>query len=350
MSRASLHARSHVARPARIPDAISRVPRLLDCFPRTMAIRGCTGRAGSVRQRTRQDGAPRQSRASVDGVAFLVRARQAPGWWGRAAVVDGVRADAPGANRRKVRAAAGRCRGARKRAKGIIPPRYVVCRLTLLVRAPGKMAAPLTSNPWTDNEVRRLRRWAGVETSTQIAKRLKRSPESIIQKAKREGLALALPSRREPWTKSEVDLLRKHAGKITVPELALLVGRGQDALRRRARKEGFSVATGVVTPTSWTEEELQTLRDDIAKKSIKQIAEELGRHPENVRRKAISQRLLRSTPRSHYTEKEISVIHAHVGQLTVRQLASLLGRPYQSVKTKVRDLGVWKGSPISHGD
>jgi len=91
------------------------------------------------------------------------------------------------------------------------------------------------------------------------------------------------------WTAGDLGQLRKTWGKVPLEEICQVIGRSKDAVRSKALQLGLGSAKPGVRRYryKWTEKEKSTLEQYWAKLPPSQIAKMLGRGTDGVRRQAV---------------------------------------------------------------
>lgn len=101
--------------------------------------------------------------------------------------------------------------------------------------------------------------------------------------------------------------------------------------------------------TTWTKEEVAYLKKEIKRKTIAQVAEELGRSVSSVGSKLSTEgisvrstrRYLRTSPRpSDWSWEDIDYLKAHAGRKTSTEIGEAIGKTSASVKIKATRLGI----------
>lgn len=103
-----------------------------------------------------------------------------------------------------------------------------------------KLLEFLTSKPfdqteWTTKEDTILREHYKKQSTTSIAKELKRSPGSIYIRAQILGLSKKIEWK--PWTSVEIDFIKENYNKMTYQEIAKILGRTYYSVESMLRKK-----------------------------------------------------------------------------------------------------------------
>ncbi len=135
------------------------------------------------------------------------------------------------------------------------------------------------------------------------------------------------PKARRSWTNKEVEQLIKVYGKMPNREIAEMMNRTTNSIRRKAIRLGITDKAPV--SKKWTEEETKTLIRLWDTMEVEGIAEKLGRSVNSVNHKA--SRLGISSPRAPWTEDEIDYLSNSWGKFKLETLCKNLGRSKYSV-------------------
>jgi DNA-binding CsgD family transcriptional regulator len=142
---------------------------------------------------------------------------------------------------------------------------------------------------WTEQEIEYLKKWYCKKPTTQIAKYLDRTEDSIRRKADRLGITDASNKiRGEEWKEKEINYLKKWYNKKTIRELAATLNRSRSSIQNKANRLGLLDSDKRNDSRPWTEEEVEYLEKYFEKYSSNTMAFKLKRSINSVRRKAQS--------------------------------------------------------------
>ena len=187
--------------------------------------------------------------------------------------------------------------------------------------------------------------WTGGDGVADLAHRLGRSPDAVRLRAR--ALGLNRPAVRRRWTAVEDATLRDgYADGLTCRRIAdSLAERTLAAVAARARKLGLTTYA-----RAWTAQDDSRLRRLAPLRSPAEIAQLLGRTPEAVRRRARTLGLTSGpTPRpprtgARWSAEEDALVRLHAG-MNPGALALRLGRSDLGVAARVRQLGAARRPP-----
>jgi hypothetical protein len=143
------------------------------------------------------------------------------------------------------------------------------------------------------------------------------------------------------WTEAEIDILRQAHNTHTIAEMADELDRPLGSVRLKAKELGITL---VPSDCYYTEQEDAIILAHQGTKTTSEIGALIGRPGHGI-----SHRLKRlgvvkipvRVGRLAYTPEEEAIIRENAGKLTARQIAELLpGRDRQSVKQKAWYLGI----------
>lgn len=147
------------------------------------------------------------------------------------------------------------------------------------------------NDPWTGQEVERLKLYLGLNTPEVIARILGRT----LAEVEREIFALGRITRDGPWMRDEVQQFRKIYGTRSDEDLSVIFGRPISTIRalagelRLAKDKAFlrrQHGKGASRMPRWSEEEFQLLRELYPDTANLEIARRLGRSVKSVVSKA----------------------------------------------------------------
>lgn len=205
------------------------------------------------------------------------------------------------------------------------------------------------SNPWTKEEVARLRRLAKEgKTLYEAAEALDRTPASINSKIRRLKIQLRDADRPDAWTEEEDAELLQLSKHLFGPEIARRIGRSNAAIYRRASALGITFTSKRNRAKgAWTEKEIETLRTLAKDTPTLDIALKMGKTEAAIRgmakRKKIS--LQGGFTRRKWTEEEEEYLKAHYGEVPTIDIMRHLGRSRDAIKIACKRLGLKSKRP-----
>lgn len=200
--------------------------------------------------------------------------------------------------------------------------------------------------PWTERDRERLVEYLNQGMNhVEIAGRLHRSTNSIRQYCCRHKISSPLATK--PWTEEEVRILRKMAPNHTLEEVTERIGRTRNAVYLHALGLGLKFAPAE-NPRAWSEEDLQRLRDLLETHTKEEIAEEMGISIDRVAGKIAYEGL---TPKwrnvfgkkcrfRYWTDAEVFELLKLAENYRVDQIAEKLNRSRSSVLQKMDRMGL----------
>lgn len=175
---------------------------------------------------------------------------------------------------------------------------------------------------WTYEEVRYILENWGIKSLEDIMKRLDRTEDSVMRKARRLGLSIHKKDedlKKRRWTKEEDKYILDHYKKISLDRISLYIDRTTSSIRKRAR--ALKISTVV---THWTREEEQILFEKWGIISVDTISKQLNRSKNAVLLKAYQMSLREQ-------------VTANGTYLTPLDISNILG-------IKIRTLYTWMGN------
>ena len=140
--------------------------------------------------------------------------------------------------------------------------------------------------------------------------------------------------KRRRWTKEEEDYIKDHYKTRTVKDIAEVLGRSERSVIMRARHLGVAK----LKIKRWTEEEEDYLKKNFKKKSFKEMADHLERTEKSVSKKALGMGLRRKTPYL-WTDEELKYLKDHFMTKSYEDIGKEIGRSADAVSKKAHGLG-----------
>jgi DNA-binding CsgD family transcriptional regulator/ribosomal protein L32E len=188
----------------------------------------------------------------------------------------------------------------------------------------------LRSNVWKPEEVRDLKYLYPRKTSAEVARRLGRTRQAVVSKAKKLGLTCAKEKR---WNKKDIECLKQHYAEKGAAYVAQLLGRKPQAVRAQACKLGISRDL----KTEWSQADEQRLREIYFTLPIAQVAERLGCSVAAVKHRAWKLRMIKQDRWTPQAEEQLRQLY---GTHTYAQIADIMGLPLEAVKAKGKRMGL----------
>jgi hypothetical protein len=185
--------------------------------------------------------------------------------------------------------------------------------------------------------------WESGSDLDDLARRLGRTPEAVLLRAR--GIGLHRPAPRRRWTKSEDETLRDgYADGQTCARIArALVQRTPTAVAARAHKLGLASYA-----RRWSAVDDVRLAQALALHTIDDAARMFGRTPEAIRRRGRKLGLdARAAPRgsrsgARWSAEDDAILGLHAA-LSPGVLGVLLGRSDHAIVARLRKLGLRDG-------
>lgn len=190
-----------------------------------------------------------------------------------------------------------------------------------------------------------------------MAQRLKRTEGSVRDKCRRLGISLRSVRRvnlsREPssykhpnaWVERDLDYLRKGVLKKTLVELAEELGRSVGSLGNKLREMGISVRKtrgylrGKARPSdrNWSRKDIAFLKANAGKLTSEEIGEVLGKRPKTVRGYASRRGIV--LRQGGWSEGDLDLLEKYVAEgRSWNDISESLGRGVEAVRAKARYL------------
>lgn len=203
--------------------------------------------------------------------------------------------------------------------------------------------APRTG-AWSAPELDSLRRTFGQRPLADIARRLRRSPASVLARAK---LMFAGRRRRRPWQAADDERLRGGYGVAADAELALALQRTLVDLRQRIKTLRTQCRA-----RPWTPADRALLKQVYGSRSAAALEVRLGRPSDDIealaqrlclrkdRRFAARARVVTRVPR--WTPQDVARLRQLYATKDTLAVARAIGRSVKSIANKANQLGLRK--------
>ena len=201
---------------------------------------------------------------------------------------------------------------------------------------------------WTKSEIEYLKSAYGREQTSKIAQELNRTEGAIYSQAHELRLPSAkrkvtLRSRR--WTDAELKYLKETYGRKPLSEIARELDRTGEAIRKRAQQLHLHHALDAkrVAPRQWTDDEMQYIKDVHGHTPASEIAQKLDRTEASIRAKAFKLQLKRAPDetrlrRNQWTNAELEYLKNVYGLKPTSTIARELSRTESAVRERARRL------------
>ena len=201
--------------------------------------------------------------------------------------------------------------------------------------------------PWTDKEREDLYHADG---DPAFAKKLipYRSKLSIIQEMVRLNIC-DLSYCPNFWTEEETNILREHAGENPLDIMRMVPRHSKTAVINKMQKLGLEYQkNNPKLPVVWTEEEEQFLLENYGKVSIQKMASQFGKSVGTIAKKA-KELGLHMRRKNSWTEAELEILRENCSKEKLAKVHELLpGRTPGACFMKAKQLGIApKTSPSS---
>lgn len=190
---------------------------------------------------------------------------------------------------------------------------------------------------WTSEKDRFLRANYHSMTAVALADALKCDRQVLLRRARVLNIRTkreAGTSIRRPYSESEKQFIRDHVAQDGVASVARELGRTEEAIRVFAKKNKISVGD-----QSWSEAHTQYLLENYDLKTAREIAVVVGRQAEAVRRKARDMGLRK---RPGWTDEEDAYLVENYRSMMYADIAHELGKTENSVRKRAFNMGLKK--------
>ncbi len=169
-----------------------------------------------------------------------------------------------------------------------------------------------------------------------IARTLKRSHNAVVQRAQHLGLAA---KGGKQWTEGEKAYLRSHYPDRTssLSELASHLGRSITSLRSYAK---YVQVRRPRHPHEWTKEEHEYLAQHYKTKRFKDIAEDLELSKDAVVLHANRYGIFRKPHQRLWTAQDLEYVRQHYATATAEEIGAVLGRTVQAIRQCAGRMGL----------
>ena len=207
-------------------------------------------------------------------------------------------------------------------------------------------ARKISRRPWSQDEVRLLRRHFADMDTRRLAAKIGRPLTAVRQRAYEMGLKTNGYS--GPWSAEEVALLKELYPKMSTRRVAERIGRTMQSVGQKSLKLGlkktdeYLASIGFVSePKKWTQDDIALVGKMYASKSVNEIAAELGRSVPTVRQRAHKMGL-RKKEYLTWSLEEVRKLKSQFPDKTIKQIAVELGRSVNSVRQKAHRMELKK--------
>ncbi len=201
--------------------------------------------------------------------------------------------------------------------------------------------------PWSHPEIERLRRLYGLRTEAQIARSLRRSPQSVKRMVHK---VFSGEPRNGPWTAKEVGELKKYLGAASMEVIARILRRSESEVARQV-----TMLQGEIREREWTSGDVQDLKRLFGTRSTDDLALILGRPVVSIESKAAefclakdkgyARRAGRVTVRMpRWQTVEIERLRELYPETPNLEIARIIQRTEKSIVSKAHDLGLKKST------
>lgn len=184
---------------------------------------------------------------------------------------------------------------------------------------------------WTREKEDFIKENYGIIGNKEMAAILDVTIASIAGKVRSMGII-----KSKKWSKQEDDFLESNYGKIEIREIIKTLGRTKNSIQRRAMQIGVSKRN--VIP--YKEEEIEFVKNNYEKITNIEIAEKLGRTAKSVQHLANKIGILNR--RAKWTKEEELFLKENYKNMTYEKIAKILNRKTSSVKTRAYELKLKK--------
>ena len=137
-------------------------------------------------------------------------------------------------------------------------------------------------NPWSEKEVKLLKKLYPTASQEELSKRFGRSYSAIKTKAFRMGLRRI---RKHPeWSPYEIKVIKKMAATKSVSQISKALGRSHGLVSMKISEMGLKTPK----PNYWSNEEIKLIKKLYPTKTAAEIASRLGRSVLVVRGKVLT--------------------------------------------------------------
>ena len=191
---------------------------------------------------------------------------------------------------------------------------------------------------WTAKENELLKKVYNKRPLRELTGIFGRSHNTISKQARK----LKIPKRAKPWTNPQIKYMRKNYGWMTAMEMAKHVGHSPAMIRAKARKLGFSKDKEFrkrIHPRgfliSWTPEQVDFVKKNYQKLTAGEIAAAIGKTLSGVQGKASNLGLKKVKFWTPQKDKRLRNLY---GKISLKELAGMFGRSKQAVFNRAREL------------
>jgi len=144
------------------------------------------------------------------------------------------------------------------------------------------------------------------------------------------------------WTKQMDRYLRCYYHRKSAMYLAGKLELSKSAVLRRARSLNITskYEAGTAQKSQYSEGDISFIRENIAKMGAENVAKELNRSPESIRKKAYRIGIRLGTRNKPLSDKERQILQDNIETKTYREIAKMLNRGEEETRWHARRLAL----------
>lgn len=183
---------------------------------------------------------------------------------------------------------------------------------------------------YTEDELNYIINNYNKNTVKELSIKLNKSENNLYRVIRKLGLK---KQNHKQWSEDEKEYLRNNYMK-TSEEIAIVLSRSITSIN--AQRE----ALGLIKHDSWTQNEIEFLKESFISMTHKEIADKINRSEQAVRVKCFDLDLFKKE--KPWTENEIQYLKDNYREKTKKEISDYLGRSQDAVQIKARKIGLRK--------
>lgn len=147
-----------------------------------------------------------------------------------------------------------------------------------------------------------------------------------------------MANRHKSWTEEDIQFLKNNGDKLTPQELAGKLNKSLSNVYKYLKQ--YKLDKWRSNGEKWTDEEIQYLKDNYLNMSYVDIAIKLNRTESSISGKLLSLGLKKHKKNANWTDKEKQFLIDNINKLNYKEISKEIKRTVQSIRGKAHELGL----------
>ena len=202
---------------------------------------------------------------------------------------------------------------------------------------------------WSELDVITIRNGIRFFSVEELSIRLGRTKASLYSKLqeigvscnREDGLVKKNPPKNTFWTEEKFLYVKNQVLKRSISDVAREIGKSEKTVAAKLKREGIEIKelrpyiSSVKKPNAWTEKEIKYLIKYAGEKSSIELSKKLNRTNNAIKQKA--SRLGLILEKNPWSEEQVDMLFdCHNAGMKTKEISEKLGRSIESVRTKMR--------------